>query len=329
MKFFFITLFFTFVCAASLKAQQASSFVLPEPVAVVDGYEIKAESVKQGLAAFIQQTGMTENDVADSEKIRVAHGLLDEEIKHVLLSKNAALEIVSEVSVNALYQGFVAQFPDRASLDRMLESLNKTEEALKRELREALKKQQWVEGQIASKIAVLDDEAKAFYKENPNVFNARELVTASHILIALPPGAAPELVAEKKKVIDAVSERLKKGESFEALVKEVSDDALTRDKEGRLEPFVKDAGDPEFARVAFSLKPGEVSEPFRTKLGFHLIKLLKHEKGRQVDFAAAEPRIKQYLIGQKRQKAVDDLVAELRAKANIKVNLTELPAKAE
>ena len=68
---------------------------------------------------------------------------------------------------------------------------------------------------------------------------------------------------------------------FAEAAKEYSDDNATADKGGDLGFFKKGDMAPEFDTVAFALKPGEISEPFRTPFGYHIIKVeeRKTEKG--------------------------------------------------
>jgi peptidyl-prolyl cis-trans isomerase SurA len=66
--------------------------------------------------------------------------------------------------------------------------------------------------------------------------------------------------------------RARKGESFEALAEEFSDDPLTAKKGGRLPPLQYGQAVPEFEDAAFRLKPGEISDVVESHFGFHIIK---------------------------------------------------------
>jgi peptidyl-prolyl cis-trans isomerase SurA len=66
--------------------------------------------------------------------------------------------------------------------------------------------------------------------------------------------------------------RIRKGEDFEALAREYSDDKLTAPKGGRLALIGRGQTVPEFEEAAFALEPGQVSDVVETKFGFHIIK---------------------------------------------------------
>jgi len=83
---------------------------------------------------------------------------------------------------------------------------------------------------------------------------------------------------------------------------------------------------PEFENTAFKLKKDEISAPVKSQFGWHIIKTTDRKEARIVSFDEAKPRILAYLQNQKRRAAVDEIITELRAKADVKVNLPA-PAK--
>lgn len=100
---------------------------------------------------------------------------------------------------------------------------------------------------------------------------ARGEVEVSHILLR---GNDPKV---RNRAFDIV-EQLKKGRPWDELCKEFSEDGATRDAGGRLRPFGVGAlsAVPEFEAVAFSMQvPGEVSDPFSSAIGWHIVRLEK------------------------------------------------------
>lgn len=82
---------------------------------------------------------------------------------------------------------------------------------------------------------------------------------------------------EAKLLIESLRERVLKGEDMSALAAQYSEDPGSAKKGGQLSPFGRGKMVPEFEEVAFSLKPGEISEVFETKYGYHFIQLLARE----------------------------------------------------
>jgi peptidyl-prolyl cis-trans isomerase SurA len=102
---------------------------------------------------------------------------------------------------------------------------------------------------------------------------ARGEVEVSHIMIRTGEGFDNE---KAKNTIFDIYEQLQKGMKWEELVKEHSQDPSSKDNGGKLRPFGVGAmaGVPEFERMAFALKkPGDLSDPFQTQFGWHILRL--------------------------------------------------------
>ncbi len=101
---------------------------------------------------------------------------------------------------------------------------------------------------------------------------ARGEVEVSHILLR----TENDKNGKAKNTILEIYEQLKAGRAWADLCKEYSEDASTKDVGGKLRPFGVGAlaSVPEFERMAFALKnPGDVSDPFQSAIGWHLVKL--------------------------------------------------------
>lgn len=101
---------------------------------------------------------------------------------------------------------------------------------------------------------------------------ARGEVEVSHIMLRA--GSRDE--AKAKNLIFEIHDQLRGGARWEDLVKQYSEDPGSKDIGGKLRPFGVGAlaRIPEFEEVAFSLKtPGEISDPFQTSFGWHVVRL--------------------------------------------------------
>ncbi len=103
---------------------------------------------------------------------------------------------------------------------------------------------------------------------------ARGEVEVAHIILRTGTGDGGKV---KNKILE-IYDQLQGGRSWEELCKEYSEDPATKDTGGKLRPFGVRAlaGVPEFEAVAFSLKePGEISDPFQSTYGWHIVRLNK------------------------------------------------------
>jgi parvulin-like peptidyl-prolyl isomerase len=154
-------------------------------------------------------------------------------------------------------------------------------------------------------------------------------VRASHILVTVAADAKPENVTEKEKAAQAILERVKKGEDFATLASELSEDPSAKQNKGDLDFFSRDQMVQEFSDAAFSMKKDDVSAaPVRSQFGYHIIKVTDRRESETIPLDKAKPQVLAFLQRQKKQKAVENFVKEMRASADVKVNFPETPAAA-
>ena len=118
-------------------------------------------------------------------------------------------------------------------------------------------------------VAVKDEDLQAAYQKE--IANLSEQRRAAHILIEVNDKTTE---AQAKAKIEEVQARLAKGEKFEALAKEFSQDPGSANNGGDLGYAGPGVYDPAFEKALYSLAKDQVSGPVRTDFGYHLIKLL-------------------------------------------------------
>ena len=80
------------------------------------------------------------------------------------------------------------------------------------------------------------------------------------------------ILVEKHSEAISLLERIQKGEKFGKLAKEFSLDSGSAKRDGSLGYFGRGKMVKEFEKSAFSLQPGQISEPVKTQYGYHIIK---------------------------------------------------------
>ena len=116
-------------------------------------------------------------------------------------------------------------------------------------------------------------------------------IKVAHLMVRVTPQAPKTDSAAAHKKIDELYARLRKGENWNKLVGQFSEDAGSAPNGGELPPFSTGRMIPSFEEVAFKLqKPGDISAPVQTPYGWHIIKLV--EKQPLASFAAMEPTLK-------------------------------------
>jgi peptidyl-prolyl cis-trans isomerase SurA len=116
-------------------------------------------------------------------------------------------------------------------------------------------------------------------------------IKVAHLMIRATTNAPKADSVTAKKKIDELYSRLKKGENWDKLVAQFSEDAGSAANGGELPPFGTGRMIPSFEEVAFKLqKPGDISAPVQTPYGWHIIKLI--EKQPLAKFADMEAGLK-------------------------------------
>ena len=103
-------------------------------------------------------------------------------------------------------------------------------------------------------------------------------IKVAHLMIRMNANAAKGDSLTAKKKIDELYSRLRKGENWDKLVAQFSEDAGSAANGGELPPFGTGRMIPSFEEVAFKMrKPGEIAAPVQTPYGWHVIKLLERQ----------------------------------------------------
>jgi peptidyl-prolyl cis-trans isomerase D len=147
---------------------------------------------------------------------------------------------------------------------------------------------------ISQSIEVSEQDTREWYEQHAGEYMTQEQVSVDYIELSMKDLAAKQEIDEDlirqfyennkasyskddyskaEKKIKAVARRLSKGESFEKLAKEVSEDPGTARNGGDLGFFGKGIMDPAFEKAVYQLNKGQVSEPIKSQFGYHLIRL--------------------------------------------------------
>ena len=177
---------------------------------------------------------------------------------------------------------------------------------------------------IAQKVTVKDKDVRRYYNQNKDKFRQPERIRARHILIKVNRTAPEEELSKARQKADTILNRVKAGEDFSKLASEYSDDPGSKRKGGDLGFFSRGRMAPEFEKVAFSLKPGNVSGGVQTNFGFHIIKVEKKMKSSIQPYKEVKDNLRKKVTIDKKKKAVDEYVKKITKEADVEFNLDSL-----
>jgi peptidyl-prolyl cis-trans isomerase D len=140
------------------------------------------------------------------------------------------------------------------------------------------------------KVVLSDQEIKEYYDRNIGEFTTEQTVEARHILITVDNDAEEQVWEDKKQQIVSILEKARAGEDFAGLAEKYSEDP-SREQGGQLGVFGRGAMVKPFEDAAFSMKAGEISDPVRTRFGWHIIKVENVNESKTLTFEEAREQI--------------------------------------
>ena len=237
-------------------------------------------------------------------------------IANAALQSGAERERISRSDVKRELNLLRSQFRDRKTWGQALHESDLSTLSLWLTLRNNLASRRWISNQISRQIDVSEDECRRFYESHPENFFVPERLRVSHLFLAAPPETVPGIVEAKRTAIEALSVRLVAGDDFARLAVENSEDEATKLRGGDLGYFSASRMPPDFVEAALKLHPGETSKPIRTRLGFHILKLIDVQPARQKTFDEARNDIAIDLANQKQASAIQKVIVDLSSEAD-------------
>ncbi|MDZ7830958.1 MAG: SurA N-terminal domain-containing protein [Desulfobacterales bacterium] len=157
-----------------------------------------------------------------------------------------------------------------------------------------------------SKVEVSEAEIEAYYRNNKKKYQQPATVHARHILLKLDKTASPEEVAKRREKAVEIMEKARSGKDFAGLAQKYSE-GPSKEKGGDIGTFERGDMVKPFSDKAFSMEPGEISDPVRTEFGWHIIKVEEKTEKSINPLAEVKDQIRQTLAMEKaKNKAYDD-----------------------
>lgn len=311
-----------------LLAGAARAELVDRVAAVVNNDIVPLSEVEQKAAPELSRLS-AEPDPAKRAKLRqqTLKAVLDALIGERLIEaqvKELNVE-VSDAELDAAIDDVKKQnnVTDDAQFEQLLRSSPEayTMASYKAFMRKHIAKLKLINLKVRSKIKISDDDLKAEYARYSRVEAADPEIHARHILLQVSNKATQaEQERAYQKALEIARQARQPGVDFAELAKKVSEGPSAPDG-GDLGFFRRGVMVPEFERVAFSLKDGEVSEPVRTKFGWHIIKVEERRAAAVKSFDEVKEQLREKLGRAQLEKYTERYVQELREQAVVEVKI--------
>jgi parvulin-like peptidyl-prolyl isomerase len=175
--------------------------------------------------------------------------------------------------------------------------------------------------EVTKDVKVTTKDAQAQYNQNLATYHQKASREIQYLLVKKTKANGQIDFPRSKKLASDLYRRLRAGASFAALAKKYSADRGSGQQGGKV-TFQRGQTVPEFDKVAFGLKTGQLSAPVRsTTYGYFLMKAVsKIMPAKTTPFSKAENAIKQTLLSQKKQQTMYDWTQKLYKKYKDKVS---------
>lgn len=261
-----------------------------EVVATVEGEEI----TKDELYDFLVMSGGKE-----------ALGALIDEKVVTLEAKKEKVEI-DQKDIDKEFELYIENAGSEDALKNAMEEQGITKEDLEENIVQYLS----IRALVGPRIDITDEEVETTFQENKEMFDQPEQVEASHILVEL----------EDEDKIKEVAKKLADGEDFAELAKEYSIDG-SAETGGELGFFGRGQMVPEFEEKAFSMEPGDISDPVKTEHGYHIIHVTDKKEEKEAVLEDHEEEVRDQIFEEQLQAEYGIWLNEIKEDYDIKNEL--------
>ncbi|MGI5863788.1 MAG: peptidylprolyl isomerase [Myxococcales bacterium] len=293
--------------------------------AVVNDDMITLSEVHERAAPELMR--LEQEGLASSERRRAAlKNALDDLIADRLLAaeqKALAIEVTDQEVEYAIDDVRKQNRMDPETFERALMAQGHSMKAYREKMRKDLAAMKLIGMKVRSKIKVSEEDIKAEYARMAREMESEFEVRARHIVIQVPKDADEKVEQAARERAAELARRARDGEDFVELAKKHSEGS-SRENGGDIGFFKRGDMVGAFEKVAFSLQPGEISDPVRTPFGYHVIQVVERRAGKAPPIEQVHDELRERLTRIQMQRQTEQYVDELRRQAVVEVKIADL-----
>jgi peptidyl-prolyl cis-trans isomerase SurA len=301
--------------------------VVDRVAATVNGEVVTlSEIAERAGSEYERAEGLPPGKERDEARAAALRRAFDQIVAEKLLAAEAqALQLeVSEQQVAAALEDIKTRnrFDDE-QLERALAEQGLDLPTFRAQVRRELEAYQVLQYKVRGKVKVSDEDLRNYYQRHPQEFGGEDELRVRHIFLPLPEGATAAEEARVRAQGEKVLQRLKTGEDFGKVAREVSKGPSAEDggdlgwlRRGTIQKALEDA--------AFALKDGQISGLVRAGPGLHVLKVDGRRRGGERSFEDAKEEIRTRLLDEQVAQTRQQYLEELRRSAAIEVKIPEL-----
>lgn len=209
---------------------------------------------------------------------------------------------------------------NQEGLKALLDKEGLTYEAYKHQVKMQILQNRILNREMASEGPPDEMALKSFYEDHKQEFVEPPKVQLRQIVLFTPKGLSQKELEKKATLILEIKKRVQQGEDFAELAKLYSEDPAAQ-KGGDIGAFGPGELMPELEREIQGKSEGELIGPFRSDLGFHLVKLEKRLPSQVLPFEEVKNEVKSRFLAENQQDRFENWLE--RAKKNTYIEVLE------
>jgi peptidyl-prolyl cis-trans isomerase SurA len=259
--------------AINTSAQEQGGFVVDKIIAKVDNYIV----LKSELEMQYQQYLSEGNPASQEARCQILNSLIMNKLMVAKAEIDSVVVTDAEVDSNTEQRMQMILQSSGNSPEQLERVYGKTLDQIKLELRDQIREQllaREMTGNITKGISVTPSEIRRFFNKIPEdslPFYSSDVEVAQIIRTAR---VSEKQKEETKAKLLELRERILQGENFNELALKYSEDPSAQYNGGEMGYVGRGAMVPQYEAMAFKLKVGEISQPFESTFGFHILQLL-------------------------------------------------------
>lgn len=252
---------------------QDTGFVVDKIIAKIDNYIVLKSELELAYQAYLAEG----NPTSDEARCEIFNRLIMNKLMVAKAEIDSVYVTDAEVDGNTEQRMAMILQNSGNSPEQLERAYGKTLDQIKVELREQIREQlvaREMTSRITKDITVTPAEIKKFYNKIPEdslPFYSSDVEVAQIVRVAKVSSAQEQEAIAR---LHDIRDRILNGENFRELAQKYSEDPSAQYNGGELGYVGRGAMVPQFEAQAFKLKVGEISQPFKSPFGFHIMQLL-------------------------------------------------------
>jgi parvulin-like peptidyl-prolyl isomerase len=314
------------IAGADVSPNSGKKVHLERVVAIVNDSIILQSELDARLQPVLQEAQQIPDENERKRRIAKLTGqVLDEMVNEELIvqaAEQSKIEVDSSEVQAALDEIKQQNNLDDAGLQQALVQQGYSLQNYKADLRRQLLRFRAVNTIVSPKVNITEEDIRARYDQMQRRSEQVSAVRISDILIKLPDHPTEQQIADAKTKATGALDRVKGGEDFAVVAKDVSDDDSTKASGGELGWFERGSVNPDWEGVVFAMDKDEVRGPVSGPQGLYVLKVTDVKKSDLKPYAEMKEQLSRELRRRELDKQTQVWVDELRKKAYIDIKLT-------